>query len=378
LSIVHYTHAQQLTAYKGEWFKSSKVHATRLEGARLMLDRMRPDDAESGDARTTSTAGDVSSTVGSPAGESRTAMSQARQSKIAKAAASENIRTETAVAPTVLRILLGTQLRRLRESRGISAQTAANAIRGSESKISRIELGRNAVREVDIADLLNLYGITDAAERDQLLTLAGQANEQGWWHRYQDVLPTWFQSYIGLEESAESIRSFDAQFVPGLLQTEDYATAVIQLGAYARADAHRRVYLRRERQRRFATGGLRLRAIIDEAALRRPIGSPQVRRAQLEHLLEISDRPGLTIQVCPLLTGASYAAPGSFSILKFATDDVPDIVYVEQLTSALYLDKRVDVDRYAQAMDQIAESSTTGEQTTDIIRAMIEDLEESE
>ena len=161
--------------------------------------------------------------------------------------------TDAAGAPTVLRILLGTQLRRLRESRGISApRTAAKAIRGSESKISRIELGRNAVREVDIADLLNLYGITDSAEREQLLTLASQANQQGWWHRYQDVLPTWFQSYIGLEESAESIRSFDTQFVPGLLQTEDYAAAVIQLGAYSRAETDRLVYLRKERQRRFA------------------------------------------------------------------------------------------------------------------------------
>jgi transcriptional regulator with XRE-family HTH domain len=284
----------------------------------------------------------------------------------------------TTGAPTVLRIMLGTQLRRLRESRGISAQDAARAIRGSESKISRIELGRNAVREVDIADLLNLYGITDFAEREQLLTLASQANQQGWWHRYQDVLPAWFQSYIGLEESAESIRSFDAQFVPGLLQTEDYAAAVIQLGAYSRAETHRLVYLRKERQRRFASGGLRLRAIIDEVALCRPVGSRALRRAQLEHLLEISNRPGLTIQVCPFLTGASYAAPGSFSILQFATDDLPDVVYVEQLTSALYLDKRVDVDRYTEAMDQIAGTSTTAQQTTDLIRSMLGELEGSE
>lgn len=340
-----------------------------------MLGSMRPDDAVSGDARTTSAADDASA---APAAESRTTMPPGGESQTARVAAGKNIRTETAVAPTVLRILLGTQLRRLRESRGISAQIAAKAIRASESKISRIELGRNAVREVDIADLLNLYGITDTAERDQLLTLAGQANEQGWWHRYQDVLPPWFQSYIGLEESAECIRSFDAQFVPGLLQTEDYATAVLQLGAYTRAEAHRRVYLRQERQRRFATSGLRLSAIIDEIALRRPVGSVSVRRGQLEHLLEISGRPGLTIQVCPFLTGTSYAAPGSFSILKFATDDVPDIVYVEQLTSALYLDKRADVDRYAQAMDLIAGSSTTADQTTDSIRAMIDDLEESE
>ena len=280
-------------------------------------------------------------------------------------------------APTVLRILLGTQLRRLRESRGISAQEAARAIRGSESKISRIELGRNAVREIDIADLLNLYGITDFAEREQLLTLASQANQPGWWHRYQDVLPPWFQSYLGLEESAESIRSFDTQFVPGLLQSEEYSAAVIKLGAYSREESDRLVYLRKERQRRFTSGGLRLWAVIDEVALRRLVGSAQLMRGQLEHLLQLSDRPGLTIQVCPFRTGASYAAPGSFSILQFATDDLPDVVYVEQLTSALYLDKRADADRYTQAMDHIRATSTTPGQTTDLIHSMLGDLEGS-
>jgi transcriptional regulator with XRE-family HTH domain len=280
-------------------------------------------------------------------------------------------------APTVLRILLGTQLRRLRESRGISAQEAARAIRGSESKISRIELGRNAVREVDIADLLNLYGITDLAEREQLLTLASQANQQGWWHRYQDVLPNWFQSYIGLEESAESIRSFDTQFVPGLLQTEDYAQAVIQLGSYPQAETDRLVYLRKERQRRFSSGGLRLWAVIDEVALRRPVGSVGLMRKQLEYLLDLNVRPGLTLQVCPFLTGASYAAPSSFSILSFATDDLPDVVYVEQLTSAMYLDKRADVDRYSEAMDHICSTSYTPEQTKELIRTMLVDMETS-
>ncbi len=280
-------------------------------------------------------------------------------------------------APTVLRILLGTQLRRLRESRGVTAQAAAKAIRGSESKISRIELGRNAVREVDIADLLNLYGINDPAEREQLLTLASQANQQGWWHRYQDVLPNWFQSYIGLEESAESIRSFDNQFVPGLLQTEDYALAVFQLGTYTHEETDRLVYLRKERQRRFAAGGLRLWAIIDEVALRRPVGNAHLMRAQLEHLLDISVRPGLTLQVTPFLTGASYAAPSSFSILSFAVDDLPDVVYVEQLTSAMYLDKRADVDRYAEAMDQIRASSYTPEQTKEMIQTIISDTERS-
>jgi transcriptional regulator with XRE-family HTH domain len=277
--------------------------------------------------------------------------------------------------PTVLRILLGTQLRRLRESRGITAQEAARAIRGSESKISRIELGRNAVREVDIADLLSLYGITDTTEREQLLALASQANQPGWWHRYQDILPGWFQAYIGLEESAESIRSYDAQFIPGLLQTEDYAAAVIALGEFSLEETERLVYLRKERQRRFSSGGLRLWAIIDEAALRRPVGSTSLMRDQLEHLLDSSDMPGFTLQVAPLPAGGF--APGSFCILGFAVPDLPDVVYLEQLTSAMYLDKPSDVDRYVTAMDKLSAASAPPDKSRQIIRAMLEDMEES-
>jgi transcriptional regulator with XRE-family HTH domain len=292
--------------------------------------------------------------------------------------ASQLVTSTTGVnAPTVLRVLLGTQLRRMRESRRISAQEAARAIRASESKISRIELGRNAVREVDIADLLSLYDVT-GDERRQLLTLASQANQQGWWHQYQDVLPVWFQSYLGLEESADYIRSFDTQFVPGLLQTGEYAAAVLRLGPFTLDETERMVYLRTERQRRFAAGGLRLWAIIDEVALRRPVGGPAVMRRQLQHLLELSGRPQLTIQVSPCLTGASYAAPGSFSILTFATDDLPDITYVEQLTSAIYLDKRVDVERYTAAMDQISAAATTSGETTDFIHSLLAGLGESE
>jgi transcriptional regulator with XRE-family HTH domain len=285
--------------------------------------------------------------------------------------------TDAAGGPTVLRILLGTQLRRLRESRGIAAQEAARAIRGSESKISRIELGRNAVREVDIADLLSLYGITDTTEREQLLSLASQANQPGWWHRYQDILPGWFQAYIGLEESAESIRSYDAQFIPGLLQTEDYAAAVIALGEFSLEETERLVYLRKERQRRFSSGGLRLWAIIDEAALRRPVGgSTSLMRAQLAHLLDSSDMPGFTLQVAPLPAGA-YAAPGSFSILRFAVPELPDVVYLEQLTSAMYLDKPSDVHRYVNAMDRLSAASAPPGQSRQIIRALLEEMEES-
>jgi len=282
---------------------------------------------------------------------------------------------EAPSAPTVLRILLGAQLRRLRESRGISATEAARAIRGSESKISRIELGRNSVRELDVADLLDLYGITDTAEREQLLNIASQANQHGWWHHYLDVLPSWFQAYLGLEQSAKFIRSFDVQFVPGLLQTEDYSQAVLELGSYSHESTERLVHVRQERQRRFAAGGLRLSAVIDEGALRRPVGSACVMRGQLQHLLDIAGRPGLTIQVTPLRTGASYAAPGSFSILSFAAEDLPDVVYVEQLTSALYLDKPSDLERYGQALDLISATSTPPEETTQFIRSMLAEQE---
>jgi transcriptional regulator with XRE-family HTH domain len=278
--------------------------------------------------------------------------------------------------PTVLRILLGTQLRRLREARGITAQEAAREIRASESKISRMELGRNAVREVDIADLLTLYGITDPAEREQLLSLASQANQPGWWHRYQDVLPSWFQAYIGLEESAESIRSYDMQFVPGLLQTEEYAAAVIALGEFSLEETERLVFLRKERQRRFSSGCLRLTAVIDENALRRPFAEPALMRAQLEYLLDICDRPAFTLQVRPLATGA-HVAPASFSILKFASAELPDVVYVEQLTSAMYLDKAADVDRYTAAMDRISATSATPNQSKEIIRALLKEMEGS-
>jgi transcriptional regulator with XRE-family HTH domain len=278
--------------------------------------------------------------------------------------------------PTVLRILLGTQLRRLREARGITAQEAAREIRASESKISRMELGRNAVREVDVADLLTLYGITDPAEREQLLSLASQANQPGWWHRYQDVLPSWFQAYIGLEESAESIRSYDMQFVPGLLQTEEYAAAVIALGEFSLEETERLVFLRKERQRRFSSGCLRLTAVIDENALRRPFAEPALMRAQLEYLLDICDRPAFTLQVRPLATGA-HVAPASFSILKFASAELPDVVYVEQLTSAMYLDKAADVDRYTAAMDRISATSATPNQSKEIIRALLKEMEGS-
>jgi transcriptional regulator with XRE-family HTH domain len=259
---------------------------------------------------------------------------------------------ESSDGPTVLRILLGSHLRRLREAQGIMARDAAKAIRASESKISRIELGRNAIREIDVLDLLTLYGV-DPREREQLLTLAEQSNRPGWWHRYNDILPEWFQAYVGMEEAARSIRVYEAQFIPGLLQTEEYATSVISLGDFPIEQAERLVVVRKERQRRFRDGKLKLWIILDEVALRRPVAGTAVQLEQLAYLREACANPMLTLQVIPYGAGG-HAVPAGFSILRFAERDLPDVVYVENLTSALYLDKQADVDRYLLALERLS------------------------
>jgi transcriptional regulator with XRE-family HTH domain len=281
---------------------------------------------------------------------------------------------ESSEGPTVLRILLGSQLRRLRESRGITAQAAAKAIRGSESKISRMELGRNAIREIDVLDLLTFYGV-GPAEREQLLNLAEQANRPGWWHRYNDILPEWFQSYVGMEEAAASIRVYEPLFIPGLLQTHQYAAAVLAAGDIPISEAERHVIVRKERQRRFNDGRVRLWAVIEETALRRPVGSTQIMRDQLRHLLALSSRPNLTLQITPFGMGG-HAAPSGFTILRFSEADLPDVVYLEHLTSALYLDKRSDVDRYLLAMERLSIISAKPSEAPAILTRLINQLEE--
>jgi transcriptional regulator with XRE-family HTH domain len=267
-------------------------------------------------------------------------------------------------------------LRRLRESKGVSAQHAAKVIRGSESKISRIELGRNAIREIDILDLLTYYGV-ERAEREQLLTLAEQANRPGWWHRHNDILPEWFQTYVGMEESAASIRIYEPQFVPGLLQTEDYAGAVLALGDFSPDETERHVLVRKERQQRFANGELKLWVIIEEPALRRPVSDARTQRDQMRYLLEASERPNLTLQVVPYGVGG-HAVPSGFSVLRFSDRELPDIVYVEHLTSALYMDKQSDVDQYMLALERLSIVSAPPSATPDILEAIMSELEEQQ
>ncbi|MBN6054409.1 helix-turn-helix domain-containing protein [Nonomuraea sp. RK-328] len=260
-------------------------------------------------------------------------------------------------SPTVLRILLGTQLRRLRTEKGISRDDAGYAIRASHAKISRLELGQVSFKERDVADLLTLYGVVDEAERAPLLGLARQANAPGWWHKYGDLLPSWFEVYIGLEGAASVIRTYENQFVPGLLQAPGYARAVIRLAhdAAPEQEIERRVKLRTTRQLRLeGEGALTLWAVIDEAVVRRTLGGPEVMREQIGHLLEMTDLRNVTVQVMPFDRGGHAAAGGPFSILRFPERDLPDVVYMEQLTSALYLDKPAESENYMRVMDRLS------------------------
>ena len=278
--------------------------------------------------------------------------------------------------PTVLRILLGSQLRLLREVKGITREEAGYAIRASGSKISRMELGRVSFKERDVTDLLKLYGV-DEDETATLVALAIQANSPGWWHKYGDVLPDWFQVYVGLEEAASLIRLYEVQFVPGLLQTADYARAVVRLGQPGAAPEEivRRISLRMGRQELLTKpGGPRLWAIVDEAALRRPIGGKEVMRAQLEQLILATEEPQVTLQVMPFRSGGHAAEAGAFTIMRFPEPDLPDVVYLEQLTSALYLDKRDDVEKYTEVMERLSVESESPERSVDILSGMLEEV----
>ncbi|MEU7828840.1 MULTISPECIES: helix-turn-helix transcriptional regulator [unclassified Nonomuraea] len=277
-------------------------------------------------------------------------------------------------SPTVLRILLGTQLRRLRTEKRISREDAGYAIRASHAKISRLELGQVSFKERDVADLLTLYGVTDEAERAPLLELARQANAPGWWHKYSDLLPGWFEVYIGLEGAASVIRTYENQFIPGLLQTPEYARAVIKLAheTTPEAEVDRRVALRTRRQERLAGGrALKLWAVIDEAVVRRALGGREVMRRQIEHLLEMTKRSNVTVQVIPFERGGHAAAGGPFSILRFPERDLPDVVYLEQLTSALYLDKPAESEHYMQVMDRLSVQADSPEQTQRFLERLL-------
>jgi hypothetical protein len=275
---------------------------------------------------------------------------------------------------SVRRMLVGARLRRLRTDMGISREQAGAAIRASAWKIHRLENGQVGFKDRDVADLLALYGVTDPHEVQAFVGIAREANTPSWWSPYGDLLPSWVRAYIDMESAATLIRTYEGQFVPGLLQTEDYHRALIAAARLGEdpEEVERRVALRAARQALLErTDGFRLWAVVDEAALRRPLGGPGVMRAQLQRLLEAAALPTVTLQVLPFHAGAHAAMVGAFSILRFSEPDLPDVVYVEQLTGASYLDRYDDIDRYVEVMNRLVVESETPEATAKLLNEIL-------
>jgi len=276
--------------------------------------------------------------------------------------------------PTVRRMLVGAQLRRLRTDKGLTREQAAEAIRASEWKIHRLENGQVGFKDRDIVDLLALYGVTDPGEVEALLAMARDANTPGWWQQYGDLLPQWFRAFVDLEAAAALIRTYEGQLIPGLLQTEDYMRAVMRGARLPEPseDTERRIEVRLMRQTVLTQPDApQLWAVLDEAALRRPVGGRQVIHEQLERLIDASKLPNVTLQVLPLAAGAHPALVSAFSVLRFPDQELPDVVYVEHLTSALYLDRREDVDQYLHVMESICVLAAPPGRTTEILHGIL-------
>ena len=277
--------------------------------------------------------------------------------------------------PTVVRMLLGGRLRRLREANGITLADAGWAIRGSHSKINRMEMGRSGFKRRDVADLLTLYGVHDETERDGLLMLVEKANTPGWLHEYADVLPGAAGTRLELEQCARVIRCYGNQFVPDLLQAADYARDLVRLDypGVQPPEIERRLGLLAKRQQILrGPGPCRLWAVIDEAALRRQPGNAAALRRQLQKLADITRLPHMKIQVMPFTTGV--AAGGAITLLRFAEPGIADIVYLDQFAGALYLDKPADVQHYGQVMDRLCTRAEPPAVTPALLSRIIKEI----
>ncbi|HET6709216.1 MULTISPECIES: helix-turn-helix transcriptional regulator [unclassified Amycolatopsis] len=276
---------------------------------------------------------------------------------------------EQNIGPTARRMILGSQLRRLREEAGITRQQAGYNIRGSESKISRLELGRVGFKERDVTDLLTMYGVDDPAERRAFLDMVKQSNEPGWWRRFGDTMPNWFTDLVGLEEAAARIQIWEPIYVSGLLQVEPYARAIFSHGRPDMADERvdQLVALRMRRQKMFSRPDApRVWMVLDESVLHRPIGGAKVLKQQIEFLLEMSALPHVSVQVLPY-ESSGLSAEHAFSLLRFGEPELPNIAYVEYLTGAHYIEKREEIEKYSRALDMLAVDAETPERS----RAML-------
>ncbi|MCX4981502.1 helix-turn-helix transcriptional regulator [Streptomyces sp. NBC_00572] len=276
------------------------------------------------------------------------------------------------VNPTVRRRRLGQELRKLREAKNMTAEQVAERLLVSQSKISRLENGRRSISQRDVRDLCGVYEVEDERMVDSLMQMAKDSRQQGWWHAFGDIP---YSVYIGLETDAESLRMYEPQIIPGLLQTHAYAEAVISgaLPESAPADIEKRVTVRTRRQERIRDEDrpLRLWAVIDEGALHRIVGSRQLMVEQLEHLIEQSHLPHVTVQVIPFEMGAHPGISGQYSILEFPDTSDSSVVYIEGVTSDLYLEKAQDVGKYSVMYEHLRAQALNVEQTRDFISEMV-------
>ncbi|MGY4977472.1 helix-turn-helix domain-containing protein [Streptomyces sp. 900105755] len=272
------------------------------------------------------------------------------------------------VNPTVRRRRLGQELRRLRELKGMTAEEVAERLLVSQSKISRLENGRRSISQRDVRDLCGVYEVEDQRVVESLMEMARDSRQQGWWHAFGDIP---YSVYIGLETDAESLRVYEPQLVTGLLQTRAYAEALVQgaLPETSAADIEKRVQVRMRRQERITAehNPLRLWVVLDEAALRRLVGSRLVMREQLEYLIEMSQQPHITVQVLPFECGAHPGLNGQYAILEFADAADSSVVYLEGVTSDLYLEKAHDVQKYAVMYEHLRAQSLNVEQSRQFI-----------
>ncbi|MEV6379792.1 helix-turn-helix transcriptional regulator [Streptomyces sp. NPDC051773] len=272
------------------------------------------------------------------------------------------------VNPTVRRRRLGQELRRLRELKGMTAEEVAERLLVSQSKISRLENGRRSISQRDVRDLCGVYEVEDQRVVDSLMQMAKDSRQQGWWHAFGDVP---YSVYIGLETDAESLRVYDPQVVPGLLQSRPYAEAIIRgaLPETSTTEIDKRVEVRIRRQDRVTTetNPLRLWTVLDEAALRRVVGSRSVMREQLEHLIELSQVPHVTVQVLPFEVGAHPGINGQYAILEFVDAADSSVVYIEGVTSDLYLEKPHDVQKYTVMYEHLRAQALNVEQSRQFI-----------
>lgn len=287
--------------------------------------------------------------------------------------------TDWGGAPSVLRMILGRQLEELRVQAGLTYEQAGQAIGVSHSTIRRMEAAKVArLRLTDAEKLLQTYGVTDQQEIDTFLKSVREANKRGWWHTYRDVLPDWFAAYLSLEQAALQIRAYEAEFVHGLLQTEAYAHALLGAGnPHASPEAtERRVALRMRRQELLTRPEPpRVWVVMDETVLRWPVGGPEVMRAQIDHLIEVNALPHVTLQIMPFENGPHPAMrAGAFHLFRFRAPELPDIVYLNGLVGAVYLDKDDDVVVYREALDRLGAQSAPARKTEDLLGAIRKEL----